>query len=159
MESLDPGDDDRKLGLVLGCQLRIVSVDVDRDDDSSCADGRGMDSKDMCTDTFFKVPNTDGAIRPCSYERIAVVKSRSPDSALMTVKSLEESTCECAVDFDGFAIECNNDAVCVEDERCYNAVPDLDACGFGGFFWLGMVIRGGGGGVVGGVRGTALYGQ
>lgn len=104
-----------------------------------------MDCKDVSTDTFLKVPNTDGAISRSSYEGIAVVKSRSPNSALMTVKGLEECACECAVDFDGFAVECNNDAVCVQEEGCYDAVSGLDACGIGGFSWLGMVVHGDGG--------------
>lgn len=66
----------------------------------------------------------------------------------MAVKGLEECACECAVDFDGFVVECNDDAVSVEDEGCYGAVSkldavyELDACGVWGFSWLCVVVRG-----------------
>lgn len=53
-----------------------MPVNVDRDDNIEGADSRGMDSKDVCTDTFLKVLNTDSAISCSSYEGIAVVKSR-----------------------------------------------------------------------------------
>jgi len=113
-----------------------------------------VDFEDVCTDTFLKVPNANGAIRRRGDKRIAIVKSRGPNSALMTVKGLEKCACKRAVDFDGFVVECYNDAVCVEDEGCYDAVSDLDACGVRGCFsWLGMVVRAGDGGgsvVVGG---------
>jgi hypothetical protein len=111
-----PSDDDWKFGFILGSQLRVVSVDIDRDDNLGGADGRDMGPEDVCTDTCLKIPDTDGAICRSRYESIGLsVKRRGPDPAFVAYEGLKQLACECAVDFDDVVVESEDDAVMVQD--------------------------------------------